>query len=64
VAGMMAGIYDNRPPTWLTLMARDYEKLHAYTERVQAHMGIYGRADDGSQDRPASPAHAATGSYS
>ncbi|MGE0624882.1 MAG: glutathione S-transferase family protein [Pseudomonadales bacterium] len=62
VAGMMAGIYDNRPPTWLTLMARDYEKLHAYTERVQACMGIYGRADDGSRDRPASPAHTATDS--
>lgn len=43
VAGMMAGIYDNEPPTWLTLMAREYEGLHAYTERVQAHMGIYGR---------------------
>ncbi len=43
VAGMMAGIYDNRPATWLTEIAREYERLHAYTERVQAHMGIYGR---------------------
>ncbi|HEY5646792.1 MAG TPA: glutathione S-transferase family protein [Pseudomonadales bacterium] len=43
VAGMMAGIYDNQPPTWLTLMAREYEQLRAYTDRVQAHMGIYGR---------------------
>jgi glutathione S-transferase len=54
VAGMMAGIYDNEPPTWLTLMARDYQGLQAYTERVQAHMGIYGRtvpADPGRSAR-------------
>ena len=43
LAGMMAGIYDNQPPTWLTEMARNYERLHAYTERVQAHMGVFGR---------------------
>jgi glutathione S-transferase len=43
IAGMLAGIYDNQPPTWLTVMARGYEDLHAYTERVQAHMGIFGR---------------------
>jgi glutathione S-transferase len=40
---MVAGIYDNQPPTWLTEMARNYERLHAYTERVQAHMGAFGR---------------------
>ena len=43
LAGMMAGIYDNEPPTWLTEMARQYARLHAYTERVQAHMGVFGR---------------------
>jgi glutathione S-transferase len=43
VAGVMSGIYDNRPPTWLTEMAQKYAKLHAYTERVQEHTGIYGR---------------------
>ena len=43
VAAMMAGIYDNQPATWLTVLAQDYRGLHAYTERVQAHMGIYGR---------------------
>ena len=43
VAGVMSGIYDNRPPTWLTEMAQKYSKLQAYTERVQAHTGIYGR---------------------
>ncbi|MCR9262049.1 MAG: glutathione S-transferase family protein [Pseudomonadaceae bacterium] len=43
VAGVMSGIYDNQPPTWLTQMAQNYSKLQAYTERVQEHTGIYGR---------------------
>ncbi len=43
VAGVMSGIYDNKPPTWLTKLAEQYEGLNAYTERVQAHMGLYGR---------------------
>jgi len=43
IAALMAGIYDNQPATWLTEMAQSYKGLHAYTERVQAHMGIYGR---------------------
>lgn len=43
IAALMAGIYDNQPVTWLTEMAQEYEGLHAYTERVQAKMGIYGR---------------------
>jgi glutathione S-transferase len=44
VTGVMSGIYDNRPPTWLTDMAQEYVALKAYTERVQAYMGLYGRA--------------------
>ena len=43
IAGMMAGIYDNQPPTWLTNLAVNYENLRSYTERVQAEVGIYGR---------------------
>ncbi|XOV82226.1 MAG: glutathione S-transferase family protein [bacterium] len=43
VAGVMSGIYDNQPPTWLTEMAQAHTRLAAYTERVQAHTGIYGR---------------------
>ena len=43
VAGIMSGIYDNKPPTWLTTLAENYQDLHAYTERVQAHMDLYGR---------------------
>ena len=43
IAGMMAGTLDNQPPTWVTELARGYEKLCAYTERVQATVGVYGR---------------------
>jgi glutathione S-transferase len=43
VAAMMAGIYDNRPVTWTTELALRYGDLQAYTERVQAHIGVYGR---------------------
>ncbi len=43
VAGMMAGFYDNQPPTWLTELALPYPGLHDYTERVQEAIGVYGR---------------------
>ena len=43
VAGVMSGIYDNRPPTWLTGIAQAFPALQAYTERVQEHTGVYGR---------------------
>ncbi|MEJ2531680.1 MAG: glutathione S-transferase family protein [Halioglobus sp.] len=43
VAGMMAGIYDNQPATWVTQLAQPCEKLHAYTERVQESVGVWGR---------------------
>lgn len=43
VAGMMAGIYDNQPPTWLTELAEGYAGLKDHTERVQAELSVYGR---------------------
>ena len=43
VAAMMAGFLDNEPATWLTEIARNYKKLEAYTERVQAAVGVYGK---------------------
>jgi len=43
VAGMMAGILDNQPGTWLTEVAAAYPKLKDYTEGVQAQIGVYGR---------------------
>jgi glutathione S-transferase len=43
VASLMAGAYDNQPATWVTEIAREYPDLQAYTERVQAQVGVYGR---------------------
>ncbi len=43
VAGMMAGIYDNRPDTWVTVIAGDYQNLRDYTDRVQNAVGVWGR---------------------
>ena len=43
VAGMMAGIYDNQPATWVTTLAEPYDNLRAYTERVQEAVGVWGR---------------------
>ncbi len=43
VAGFMAGVYDNKPATWVTELAEGYQELKAYTERVQKHVGVFGR---------------------
>ena len=43
VAGMMAGIYDNQPGTWVTELALPQANLRAYTERVQEAVGVWGR---------------------
>ena len=43
VAGMLAGIYDNQPATWVTDIAHDYDNLRDYTERVQLTVGVWGR---------------------
>ena len=43
VAALMAGLLDNRPATWLSELAEPYAALRAYTDRVQATVGVYGR---------------------
>ena len=42
IAAMMAGIYDNQPGTWLTELAQPFDALNGYTQRVQAHVGVFG----------------------
>ena len=39
----MAGIYDNKPATWLTKAAEEFSDLKAYVERVQTTVGVFGR---------------------
>ena len=43
VAAMLAGTLDNQPATWVTDIARSFEPLTAYAERVQEKVGIFGR---------------------
>jgi glutathione S-transferase len=43
IAGLMAGVYDNQPATWVTDIAAEYQGLRAYTERVQEAVGVWGR---------------------
>lgn len=43
VAGLLAGIYDQQPPTWITAVAQEYPELQAYAERVQNSVGVWGR---------------------
>ncbi len=46
IAAMMAGIYDHQPASWITHIANEFGNLKAYTERVQAATGVYGRHVD------------------
>lgn len=43
VASILAGIYDNRPGTWLTTLAESYPDLRNYADRVQSEQGVFGR---------------------
>ncbi len=43
IVGLMAGIFDNTPNTWLTDVAQPFQNLRDYTERVQETVGVWGR---------------------
>ena len=43
IASFMAGVFDQRPATWVTRLAEEFTELKRYTEGVQASVGIYGR---------------------
>ena len=43
VAGLLAGIYDQQPPTWLNELAEQHADLRDYAEAVQAKVGVWGR---------------------
>ena len=40
---MSGNLVDNQPATWSSEIAKEYEGLRAYTERVQEAVGIFGR---------------------
>lgn len=43
IVGLLAGLYDQQPGTWLNPIAEEYPSLKAYADRVQEHVGVYGR---------------------
>jgi len=43
IASLLAGALDNQPGTWMTAIAREFQPVVDYTERVQAAVGVYCR---------------------
>ena len=43
VAGFLATVYDQKPPTWINPIAEEFPALKDYTERVQAAVGVWAR---------------------
>lgn len=43
VAAMLAAGMDNKPDTWVSVIAREYPALRDYAEKVQATVGVYCR---------------------
>lgn len=43
VAGMLSGLMDNEPPTWVSKIANEYQPLRDYLERIQTEVGVWGK---------------------
>lgn len=43
VAGMLSGLMDNEPATWISDMANGFPSLREYLENIQAEVGVYGK---------------------
>jgi len=43
VVGLLAGILDQKPPTWINPLADEFPALRDYAERIQKEVGIFGR---------------------
>ena len=43
LAGFLAGVFDQKPPTWVNELADGRSDLRDYAEAVQAKVGIWGR---------------------
>ena len=64
-AGVLSGILDNKPATWLTELASEFPALRQYSERIQQEVGVFGRQmeneDPSAEVEPeANPSDAAT----
>lgn len=43
IAGMLSGLMDNEPATWVSRIANEYPALRDYLERIQIEVGVSGR---------------------
>lgn len=43
VASLLAGLYDQRPPSWINAIAAEFPSVQRYAERVQQEVGVYAR---------------------
>jgi glutathione S-transferase len=43
VASLLAGLYDQQPPSWINEIAADFPSVQQYAERVQREVGVYAR---------------------
>ena len=43
IAGMLSGLMENEPPTWMSQMANEYPPLRAYLTRIETEVGVSGK---------------------
>jgi glutathione S-transferase len=43
IAGMLSGLMENEPPTWMSQMANEYPSLREYLTRIETEVGISGK---------------------
>ncbi len=43
VAGLLAGVYDQQPESWVNPIAADFPRVRDYAQRVQQEVGIFAR---------------------
>jgi glutathione S-transferase len=43
VAGMLSGLMDNEPPTWVSEVANGYPGLREYLARIESEVGVSGK---------------------
>jgi glutathione S-transferase len=43
MTGLLSGLMDNKPATWLSKISTEFPELTIYADRVQAQVGVYAR---------------------
>jgi glutathione S-transferase len=43
MAGLLSGLIDNKPATWISTLSTEYPELALYANRVQEEIGVYAR---------------------